>query len=37
MIFANKSDEKRFGKKEGIILVALYVVMLIVVRISFLS
>ena len=29
MIFANKSDEKRFGKKEGIILVALYVIYMI--------
>ena len=25
MIFANKNEEKRFGKKEGVILVALYV------------
>lgn len=29
MIFANKSDEKRFGKKEGIILVVLYVIYMI--------
>ena len=29
MIFANKSDEKRFGKKEGIIIVALYVIYMI--------
>ncbi|WP_370773466.1 calcium/sodium antiporter [Clostridium sp.] len=29
MIFANKSEEKRFGKKEGIILVVLYVIYMI--------
>ena len=29
MIFANKSEEKRFGKKEGIILVVFYVIYMI--------